>query len=96
MLCSYCYYCLNLAVALVDFQVEGCVSRLRQVWQEGYVAMHVIDLDGAERKILHDFVDELWMGGKPDKSKKVGHITVYRVDKLEEVAEEVEGTVLGD
>ena len=96
MVCSYCYSCINLAVALVDFQVEGCVSRLRQVWQGGYVAMHVIELDGAERKIIHDFFDELWMGGKSDKSKKVGHTTVYRVDKLEEVKEEVEGTVLGD
>ena len=35
----------------------------------------------AERKIFHDFVDELRMGGKPEKLKKVGHSTVYRKDE---------------
>ena len=46
--------------------------------------MHEIDLDGAERKICRDFVDKLWMGGKPDKLKKVQRITVYKTDELEE------------
>ena len=46
----------------------------------GYVAMHDIYLDRSERKIFRDCVDELHMGGKPDKSKKVGYSTVYRTD----------------
>ena len=57
--------------------------------------MHAIDLDGVEQNICHNFVDELWMGGKPDKLKKVVHSTVYRTDELEEDEEEEEGTVLG-
>ena len=44
------------------------------------MAMHVIDLDRAEFKICHNFVDELWMGGKPNKLKMVQHSTVYRTD----------------
>ena len=55
--------------------------------------MHEINLDRAERKIFHNCVDELWMGGKPNKLKKVQHSTVYRTDELEEGKEEVEGTV---
>ena len=46
--------------------------------------MHEIDLDGAELKICRNCVEKLWMGGKPDKLKKVGHITVYRTNELEE------------
>ena len=57
------------------------------------MAMHAINLDGAERKICHNCVDELWMGGKPKKLKKVQHSTVYRTEKLEEDEEEVEGTL---
>ena len=57
------------------------------------MAMHAINLDGAERKICHNCVDELWMGGKPKKLKKMQHSTVYRTDELEEGEEEVEGTV---
>ena len=44
--------------------------------------MHDIDLEGAERKICHNYVDEIWMGGKPKKLKKVKHSTVYRTDEL--------------
>ena len=36
------------------------------------------------------------MGGKPDKLKRVVHITVYRTEKLEEDEEVVEGGVIGD
>ena len=61
----------------------------------GYVAMYEINIDGVERKICRDCVDELRMGGKPEELKKVGHSTVYRTDELEEDKEEVEGTVLG-
>ena len=57
------------------------------------MAMHEINLDGAERKIFHNCVDEIWMGGKPDKLKKVQHSTVYRTDESEEDEEEVEGVV---
>ena len=42
--------------------------------------MHEIGLDGAGFKICCGFVDELWMGDKPDKLKKVQHSTVYRTD----------------
>ena len=46
--------------------------------------MYEINLDGAERKIFHNYFDKIWMGGKPEKLKKVQHITVYRTDELEE------------
>ena len=45
------------------------------------MAMHEIDLDGAEREICRECVDELWMGGKPEKLKKAQHITVYSTYK---------------
>ena len=44
-------------MALVDFQMKGCESRLHQICQGKYVAMHEIGLDGADRKIFHDCVD---------------------------------------
>ena len=44
--------------------------------------MHAINLDGAERKICHNFFDELRMGGRPKKLKMVQHMTVYRTDEL--------------
>ena len=93
MVCSYRSSCLDLPVALIDFQMKGFELRLHHVCQGEYVAMHAIDLDRAEFKIFHNCVDELWMGGKPDKLKKVQHSTVYRTDELEEEEEEVEGTV---
>ena len=37
----------------------------------GGVAMHEIDIDRAEEKIFHNCVDDLWMGGKPEKLNKV-------------------------
>ena len=40
------------------------------------MAMHEIDLDEAELNICCEYVDELQMGGKPDKLKKVQQITV--------------------
>ena len=55
--------------------------------------MHAIGLDGAERKICHNCVDEIWMGGKPKKSKKAKHSIMYITEELEEDKEEVEGTV---
>ena len=35
------------------------------------MAMHDIYLDGAKRKIFRNCVDEIQMGGKTDKLKKV-------------------------
>ena len=67
-------------MALVDFQVEGCASHLHHVYQGGYVAMHEINIDLAEQNICRDCVDELHMGGNPEKLKKVGHSTVYTMD----------------
>ena len=84
MVCSYRSSCLDLPVALVDFQMKVCESRLHHVCQGEYVAMHEIKLDRAERKICRDCVDDLRMGGKPYKLKMAHHSTVYRTDKLEE------------
>ena len=95
MVCYYRSSFLDLPVALVDCQVEGCASRLHHFCQGGYVAMHDIDLDGAERKIYLDFVHEIQMGGKPEKLNKVVHSTVYSMDESEEGEEDVEGAVLG-
>ena len=46
--------------------------------------MQVISLDGAERNIFHNCVDEIWTGGKPKKLKKVQHSNVYITEKSEE------------
>ena len=67
-------------MALVDCQMKVCESLLHHVCQGGYMAMHEIDLDGAEFNICCNRVDKLWMGGKPDKLKKVQHSTVYRTE----------------
>ena len=82
MVCYYHSSCLYLPVVLVGCQVEGCVSRLHHVCQGGYVDMYDINIDGAQRKLFRDYVDELWMGGKPDKLNNLGHSTVYRTDEL--------------
>ena len=63
-------------MALVDCEMKGCESRLHHVCQGMYVAMHEIDLDGAELRICCECVDKLCMGGKPDKLNKVQHSTV--------------------
>ena len=82
MVCSYRSSCLELPVALVDFQMKVCELRLHQVCQGSYVAMYDINIDGAEQKVFRNCVDELWMGGKPQKLRKVQHRTVYRTDEL--------------
>ena len=43
-----------------------------------------IDIDGAERKLFCNCFDKIWMGGKPEKLKKVQYITMYRTDESEE------------
>ena len=55
--------------------------------------MHEIELDRSERKICRKCIDDLRMGGKPEKSKMMQDSTVYIMDELEEDEEEVEGTV---
>ena len=76
MVCSYRSYCLDLPVSLVDFQMKGHELHLYHVCKGEYVAMHVINIDGAERNICHNCVDDLCMGGKPKKLKMVQHSTV--------------------
>ena len=60
------------------------------------MAIHEINIDGAERKICRDCVDKLQMGVNPDKLNKVGHRAVYKMKESKEDEKEVEGTVLGD
>ena len=67
MVCSRRSSCLDLPVALVDFQMKGYELHLHHVCQGGDVAMHEIDLYGAEQKICRNCVDDIWMGGKPEK-----------------------------
>ena len=80
MVCSCRSSCIDLPVSLFGFQMEGCASCLHHVCQVEYVAMHDIDIDGAERKICHGCVDKIQMVGKPEKLNKVQHSTVYRME----------------
>ena len=93
MACSYRSSCLGLHVALFGWQMKGSELRMHHVCQGGYVAMHEIELDGSERKICCECIDDLRMGGKFEKSKMMQDSTVYRMDELEEDEEEIEGTV---
>ena len=61
MVCSYFSSYLELPMAPVDCQVEVGPSRLQHVYKGRYVAMHEIDITGAERKIFHDCVEDLRM-----------------------------------
>ena len=56
--------------------LKGCELRLHHVCQGGYVAMHEIELDGAEPKICREYVENLWLEGNPGKLKMVQHSTV--------------------
>ena len=78
-------------MARVYCQMKGYELRLHHVYQGKYVAVNEIELDGTERKICRKCVENLWMGGKPEKLKMVQHITVYRSEELDEDEEEVEG-----
>ena len=55
--------------------------------------MHEIDIYRSKRNICCNCVDELCMGGNPEKLKKVGHITVYRIEELEEDFERMAHTL---
>ena len=59
------------------------------------MAMHEINIDGAEQNICCNCFDELCMGGNPEKLNKVAHSTVYSMDELDEEEVVVEGAVLG-
>ena len=72
MACSYRYSCLGLPVTLVDCQMKGLESCLHHVCQGEYVAMQEIELDGSERKICRECIDDLRMGGKFEKIKDDG------------------------
>ena len=93
MVGTYRSSCLGLPVTLVDCQMKGCESRLHHVCQGEYVDMHEIKLDGSERKICRECIDDLRMGGNFEKSKMMQVSTVYRMNELEEDEEEVEGRV---
>ena len=83
MVCSYRSSCIDLPVALVDCWVEGFPSRFHHVYQGGYVAMNEINLDGGERNICHDCVEEIRGRGKSETLKMVGYSTVYGTDESE-------------
>ena len=51
------------------FSGEGIRIVLAPHLSGGYVAMHDINIGGAERNIFLNCIDELWMGGKPEKFK---------------------------
>ena len=64
MVCNYRSSCLDLTVVLVDFQVEGCPSRLHRVFQGDYVILNYIDFDGEKRKIFTVVLTILGLGHK--------------------------------
>ena len=76
MVCSYRPSCIDLPVALVDCQMKNCESLLYHVYQGDYVAMHDVNIEGVDQKICRNCVDDIWIGGKPEKLKKVQHITM--------------------
>ena len=71
-------------MALVDCHMKGCKLRLHHVCQGLYVDIHDINLNGAELNICRDCVDDIWMGGKPDKLKNVQDSTVYSTIESDE------------
>ena len=95
MVCYYRYSCLDLPVALVDSQVEGCPSRLHHISQGEYVAMNEIDRDGGEWNISRDYVDKIWGHGKSETLKKVGESTVYGTEASGEDEKEMKWKILG-
>ena len=81
MVCSYHSTCLELPVALVDFKMEGCSSRVHHVFKGGYVVLNDIDFDEAERNIYRNCVDKLRGQKKSETLKKVGDSTVYGMEE---------------
>ena len=84
MVCSYHSSCIDLPVALVDFQTEGSPSRFHHVCQGEYVILNYIDFDGAEQKIYCDCVDKIRGRVNPETLKKMGDSTVYGTGESEE------------
>ena len=64
MVCSYCYYCVDLHFDILDFQVEGFPSQSPHVFQGEYVILYYIDLNRGERNIFHNCVDKIWEVGQ--------------------------------
>ena len=81
MVCPYCFYYIDLPVVLVDFHMEHWPSRLHPVCQGEYVVLNDIDFDGADRKVCCACVDKLHVEDKSETLKKVGYITLYRMEK---------------
>ena len=84
MVCSYCYFCLELPVVIIYCQVGGLTLRLNHFYQGGYVLLNDIDFDGTERKICRNCFDNLRDQGKPETLKKAEYNTVYGADESEE------------
>ena len=59
------------------------------------MAMNEINIDGGERKICCDCVDNIQGRGKSETLKKVGDSTVYGTGESEEDKEEAEEKVIG-
>ena len=76
MACSCRSSCLGLPVDLFDCQIKGCGSGLHHVCQGGYVDMHESELDGSERNICRECIDDLRMGRKFEKLKMMQDSTV--------------------
>ena len=90
MVCYDCSSCIDLPVALVDFQLEGCPLRLHHACQGGYVLFYDIYFEGEERKICCKYVEKLGGGGgKSEKLNKVGYSTVSKTVELEKEEKEV-------
>ena len=81
MVCSYHSSCIDLPVALVGFQVDGCPSRLNHVCQGEYVLLNYIDFDGSDRNICRDSVDEIRGREKSETLEKVVDRTVYGTEE---------------
>ena len=64
MVYSYHYYFIELSVALVDFQMWACPSRMYHILQREYVLLYDIDFEGGDWNICLDCVDKLGDGGK--------------------------------
>ena len=76
IVCSYHHSCIDLPMALVDFQAEGCLLRLHHVCQGEYVVLNGINFDGAEPKICRDCAENLREWEKSETLKMVGDRTI--------------------
>ena len=68
MVCSYSSSCLDLPVALVNFQVKVLPLSLYQVCQGYYVLLNDIDFEGGERNICPNCVGNIGRGGESQRN----------------------------